>query len=63
MTNEMELPPYEDMEKEVWGLFQLEEREYHYIAIELLGKYKKQLTVKDLPFCQKLIEISLGGIV
>ena len=45
------------------GLFQLEEREYHYIAIELLCKYKKQLAVKDLLFCQKLIEISLGGIV
>lgn len=57
MTNEMELPPYEDMEKEVWGLFQLEEREYHYIAIELLSNYKKQLAVKDLLFCKKLIEM------
>ena len=56
MTNAMELPPYEDMQKEVWALFQLEEREYHYIAIELLGKYKKQLTLEDLSFCQRLIE-------
>ena len=45
------------MDEEVWGLFQLEEREYHYVAIELLGKFKKQLTVKDLIFCLKLIEI------
>lgn len=56
MSNAMELPPYEDMKKEVWALFQLEEREYHYIAIELLGKYKKQLRLEDLSFCQRLIE-------
>ena len=56
MANEMKLPPYEEMEKEVWELFQLEEREYHYIAIELLSKYKTQLSVKDLPFCQRLVE-------
>lgn len=56
MTAEMELPPYENMEKEVRGLFQLEEREYHYIAIELLSKYKQQLTVENLRFCQRLIE-------
>lgn len=56
MTTEMELPLYEDMQKEVWALFQLEEREYHYIAIELLAKYKNQLTLEDLTFCQRLIE-------
>lgn len=56
MTKEMELPTFEDMEEEVWALFQLEEREYHYIAIELLGKYKQQLTVKNLSNCQRLIE-------
>lgn len=56
MTTEMELPPYSDMQQEVWALFQLEEREYHYIAIELLGKYKKQLTLEDLSFCHRLIE-------
>jgi len=57
MTNEMVLPSYEEMKKEVWGLFQLEEREYHYIAIELLSKYKQQLNVKDLLFCHRLIEM------
>ncbi|WP_419960392.1 DNA alkylation repair protein [Psychrobacillus sp. BM2] len=56
MTTEMELPQYVDMQKEVWALFQLEEREYHYIAIELLAKYKNQLTLEDLNFCQRLIE-------
>ena len=56
MTTEMELPPYVDMKKEVWALFQLEEREYHYIAIELLAKYKNQLTLEDLTFCQRLLE-------
>ncbi|SDN89318.1 DNA-7-methylguanine glycosylase [Psychrobacillus sp. OK028] len=56
MMSEMELPACEDMQKEVWDLFQLEEREYHYIAIELLGKYKKQLTLEDLSFCRRLIE-------
>lgn len=56
MTSDMKLPLYVDMQKEVWALFHLEEREYHYIAIELLSKYKKQLTVKDLSFCQSLIE-------
>lgn len=56
MTTEMELPLYEKMQKEVWDLFQLEEREYHYIAIELLAKYKQQLTVNDLSFCNRLIE-------
>ncbi|WP_277584005.1 DNA alkylation repair protein [Psychrobacillus antarcticus] len=56
MTTEMELPQYVDMQKEVWALFQLDEREYHYIAIELLAKYKSQLTVEDLSFCQLLIE-------
>lgn len=56
MTTEMELPQYVDMQKEVWALFQLEEREYHYIAIELLAKYKNQLTLEDLTFCQRLIE-------
>jgi len=56
MTTEMELPLLGKMQKEVWALFQLEEREYHYIAIELLAKYKQQLTVNDLSFCNRLIE-------
>lgn len=56
MTTEMELPLPEKMQKEVWALFQLEEREYHYIAIELLAKYKQQITVNDLAFCNRLIE-------
>ncbi len=56
MTTEMELPLFKDMQKEVSSLFRLEEREYHYIAIELLSKYKQQLTVKDLFLCQRFIE-------
>lgn len=56
MIKESELPPYESIQDEVWELFQLEEREYHYIAIELLQKYQKKLAIKELAFCQKLIE-------
>ena len=56
LVKENDLPSYDNLHEEVWSLFQLEEREYHYVAIELLGKYKKQLTVKDLNFCLRLIE-------
>ena len=56
LIKESELPSYDSIQEEVWGLYQLEEREYHYVAIELLGKYARQLTVEDLTFCQKLIE-------
>ncbi|TQR20120.1 DNA alkylation repair protein [Psychrobacillus vulpis] len=56
LLKENELPSYELVQKEVWELYRLEEREYHYVAIELLGKYKKKLTVGDLAFCLKLIE-------
>lgn len=56
ILKETELPPYESLHEEVWALFQLEEREYHYIAIELLGKFSKMLTIEDLSFCLKLIE-------
>ncbi|TQR17299.1 DNA alkylation repair protein [Psychrobacillus soli] len=56
LIKENELPKVESIQEEVWALFQLEEREYHYVAIELLAKYQKQLTVEDLPFCLKLIE-------
>lgn len=56
IIKENELPPLELMQQEVWALFELDEREYHYIAIELLAKFKKQLTIGDLVFCQKLIE-------
>ncbi|MEI4771271.1 DNA alkylation repair protein [Psychrobacillus sp. FJAT-51614] len=56
LINETELPSEESLQDEVWSLFLQDEREYHYIAIELLGKYQKKLTLKDLSFCQKLIE-------
>lgn len=56
LIKENELPPFDSIQEEVWALFQLEEREYHYVAIELLSKYQKKLTIEDLPFCQKLIE-------
>ncbi|SES40386.1 DNA alkylation repair protein [Psychrobacillus sp. OK032] len=56
LVKESKLPALESIKEEVWSLFQLKEREYHYVAIELLAKYQKQLTVEDLPFCLKLIE-------
>ncbi|MDI2586356.1 DNA alkylation repair protein [Psychrobacillus sp. NEAU-3TGS] len=56
LVKENELPSLNTVQEEVWALFQLKEREYHYIAIELLAKYQKQLTIEDLPFCLKLIE-------
>ncbi|MFJ7972995.1 DNA alkylation repair protein [Psychrobacillus sp. NPDC096389] len=56
LVKENELPDLEAVQEEVWALFQLKEREYHYVAIELLAKYQKQLTVDHLPFCLKLIE-------
>jgi 3-methyladenine DNA glycosylase AlkD len=56
LIKENELPSLDSLHDEVCALFQLEEREYHYVAIELLSKYKKKLTVKDLSFCQRLIE-------
>lgn len=56
LIKENEIPPYPTVKDEVWALFQLEEREYHYIAIELFAKYSNQLTVEDLPFCLRLIE-------
>ncbi|MFF2754590.1 DNA alkylation repair protein [Psychrobacillus sp. NPDC058041] len=56
LIKENEVPSLDLLHDEVWALFQLEEREYHYVAIELLSKYKKKLTVKDLSFCQRLIE-------
>lgn len=56
LLNELALPPEESLQDEVWSLYQQDEREYHYVAIELLGKYQKKLTIKDLSFCQKLIE-------
>lgn len=56
ILKDTELPPFESLQEEVWALFQSEEREYHYVAIELLGQFNKQFTTEDLPFCLKLIE-------
>ncbi|WP_313892811.1 DNA alkylation repair protein [Psychrobacillus sp.] len=56
IVKENELPSLELMQQEVWALFELDEREYQYVAIELLAQFKKQLTIDDLAFCQKLIE-------
>lgn len=56
IIKENELPSLELMQQEVWALFELDEREYQYVAIELLAKFKKQLTIDDLAFCKKLIE-------
>lgn len=39
-----------------WELFQEKEREYHYCAIDLMGKeIKKKFILKDIPFIEKLI--------
>ncbi|MHA6258293.1 DNA alkylation repair protein [Sporosarcina sp. CAU 1771] len=40
----------------VWKLYQLPEREYHYLAIALIEKLKKHLTPDDLPVFLQLIE-------
>lgn len=53
---EHQLPDPKNLAEEVWKLYELPEREYQYAAIALLEKMKKQLTVDDLPFLQKLIE-------
>ena len=45
----------EDIKNIVNELWQLEYREYQMIAMELMGKCKKQFQINDLEFVQKLI--------
>ena len=42
------LPSKEDLEEVVKGLWNLPEREFQYIAIDLVGKWAKKLEEKDL---------------
>lgn len=51
-----ELPVVEKLEHVVWELYACKEREYHYIAIAVLDKMKKHLTIEHHPFLRRLIE-------
>ncbi|WP_281357936.1 DNA alkylation repair protein [Sporosarcina jiandibaonis] len=53
---EYALPEPDQLFEEVWKLYELPEREYHYAAIALLEKMKKHLTIEDLPELRTLIE-------
>ena len=50
-----ELPGKKELFIEVWEIYRLPEREYQYVAIALLSKKIKSLTVDDLEFLEKLI--------
>ncbi|MGP7818644.1 DNA alkylation repair protein [Niallia sp. 01092] len=46
----------DDFQQEfVWALWQEPEREYHYTALDYIGKFLKQLEPSDLPLMEKLI--------
>lgn len=49
------LPEKPQLLDEVWAIYQLPEREFQYVAIALLSKNQKLLTIDDLAFCAKLI--------
>jgi len=49
------LPNDEDLFEETWAIYTLSHREFQYAAIALLSKRMKYLTVKDLPYIEKLI--------
>lgn len=50
------LPEKAQLKSIAQTLYALPEREYHYAAIELLGKAEKELAPGDLPFLRLLIE-------
>ncbi|WP_211653751.1 DNA alkylation repair protein [Planococcus alpniumensis] len=50
------LPEKAQLKSIVQALYAMPEREYHYAAIELLEKAKKELAQEDLPFLRLLIE-------
>lgn len=52
---EHEIPEKQQLFEEVWEIYQLPEREYQYVAIALLSKKIKALTIEDLSFIEKLI--------
>lgn len=53
---EFDIPQGEALLTEVEAIFMLPEREFQYVAIEMLDKRKKQLTCDDLAFCERLIQ-------
>lgn len=50
-----ESPEKPELLNEVWEIYRLKEREYQYVAIALLVKKLKTLTIEDLEFLEKLI--------
>ena len=50
-----DIPEKPELLEEVWNIYQLPEREYQYVAIALLSKKLKTLSVDDLGFLEKLI--------
>jgi 3-methyladenine DNA glycosylase AlkD len=50
-----DLPGKPELLEEVWEIYKLKEREYQYVAIALLSKKLKTLTIEDLEFLEKLI--------
>ncbi|HSI65898.1 MAG TPA: DNA alkylation repair protein [Planococcus sp. (in: firmicutes)] len=54
--SEYHLPKPSELSEVAWEIYHLPEREYQYVAIEVLEKMKNCLTVDDLPFLRQLIE-------
>ena len=50
-----EAPEKPELFTEVWAIYKMNEREYQYVAIALLVKKLKTLTIEDLEFLEKLI--------
>ncbi len=48
------LPKFEDLDAIVNELFNLPEREFHYFAVELCGKFKKRWTAASLTLFEKM---------
>jgi len=48
------LPGFEDLDLLVTELFAMPEREYHYFAIEIVAKFKKQYTPETLALIEKI---------
>ncbi|MEZ5429522.1 MAG: DNA alkylation repair protein [Pyrinomonadaceae bacterium] len=49
------LPPANELERNVLALFDLPEREFHYFAIELTGKFKRGWKPETLELFEKMI--------
>lgn len=53
--SEYELPTENLLREEVKAIFDLKEREFQYVAIIILDRRKKVLTIEDLAYCEQLI--------